>query len=158
MLLSFQSSTVSSFAISPASILLLFHAFLLFRFSFPSPTFLCFASCFSFHLNTSLIYCKPHANPSIVFYPETASRKLEDIDRLFRENDSILIFRDKDAISSKRPQAYIEHEQTEVRRNSSVVSTNPEMMKRRLERMSLANQEITEGDVEKGGFDETEKV
>ena len=55
-----------------------------------------------------------------LFYPETAARTLEDIDRLFRENHDILIFRDKDAISPKRPQAYIDHEHTEVRRASSV--------------------------------------
>ena len=55
-----------------------------------------------------------------LFYPETAARTLEDIDRLFRENHNILIFKDKDAISPKRPQAYIDHEHAEVRRHSSV--------------------------------------
>lgn len=85
------------------------------------------------------------------FYPETADRKLEDIDRLFRENQNILIFRDKDAISSKRPAAYIEHEQREVRRNSSVVSANPEAVRKRLAKMNLANDEI-DADVEKGGL------
>ena len=55
-----------------------------------------------------------------LFYPETAARTLEDIDRLFRENHDILIFKDKDAISPKRPQAYIDHEHTEIRRASSV--------------------------------------
>ena len=49
-----------------------------------------------------------------LFYPETADRTLEDIDRLFRDNQDILIFKDKDAISTKRPLAYIEHEQAEV--------------------------------------------
>ena len=92
------------------------------------------------------------------FYPETADRKLEDIDRLFRENQNILIFRDKDAISSKRPAAYIEYEQREVRRNSSVVSANPEAVRRRLAKMNLANEEL---DAEKGNadrFEHNEKV
>lgn len=55
-----------------------------------------------------------------LFYPETADRTLEDIDRLFREGVGILVFRNKDATSPKRPRKYIEHEQAEVRRNSSV--------------------------------------
>lgn len=49
-----------------------------------------------------------------LFYPETSDRTLEDIDRLFRDNQDIFIFKDKDAISTKRPLAYIEHEQAEV--------------------------------------------
>ncbi|KAI9732885.1 MAG: hypothetical protein M1834_003825 [Cirrosporium novae-zelandiae] len=62
--------------------------------------------------------------PIVYFlYPETADRSLEDIDRLFRENQSILIFTDKEAISPHRPRRYVEHEKEEVRRNSS---TTPE--------------------------------
>ncbi|KAG9518342.1 general substrate transporter, partial [Aureobasidium melanogenum] len=53
-------------------------------------------------------------------YPETADRTLEDMDRFFRENHDPLVFRHKDAISTKRPLAYIEHEQEEIRRTSSV--------------------------------------
>lgn len=82
-----------------------------------------------------------------LFYPETADRTLEDVDRLFRENQAIFVFRDPDAISAKRPLAYIEHEQAEVRRNSSVVSANPEAIKRRMEALDRANKE---GDEEKG--------
>ncbi|CAF9934910.1 MAG: hypothetical protein HETSPECPRED_009404 [Heterodermia speciosa] len=93
-----------------------------------------------------------------LFYPETADRKLEDIDRLFRENQSILIFRDKDAISSKRPAAYIEHEQREVRRNSSVVSANPEAVRRRLAKMNLANEELDAEKGEDGGYEHNEKI
>ncbi|CAD6570708.1 MAG: hypothetical protein ASARMPREDX12_003828 [Alectoria sarmentosa] len=79
-----------------------------------------------------------------LFYPETADRTLEDVDRLFRENQNIFVFRDPDAISAKRPLAYIEHEQAEVRRNSSVVSANPEAMKRRMEALDRANREAGE--------------
>ncbi|KAL1632557.1 hypothetical protein SLS56_003456 [Neofusicoccum ribis] len=52
--------------------------------------------------------------------PWTADRSLEDLDRLFIENHNIFIFRDKDAISSKRPVQYIEHEKEEIRRHSSI--------------------------------------
>ncbi|KAF6225791.1 hypothetical protein HO133_009793 [Letharia lupina] len=79
-----------------------------------------------------------------LFYPETADRTLEDVDRLFRENQNIFVFRDPDAISAKRPLAYIEHEQAEVRRNSSVVSANPEAIRRRMEALDRANKEVDE--------------
>ena len=74
-----------------------------------------------------------------LFYPETAGRTLEDIDRYFMEHDNILVFRDKvsgcivgisncgfadintqTATSAKRPAEYIEHEESQVRRHSSV--------------------------------------
>jgi hypothetical protein len=48
-----------------------------------------------------------------LFYPETSDRSLEDIDRLFRENSDIFIFRDKNAIAVKRSAAYFEREQIE---------------------------------------------
>jgi len=76
-----------------------------------------------------------------LFYPETADRTLEDIDRLFRENENIFVFKDKDAISSKRPLAYVEHEQREMRRNSSVVGANPEAEKYRIEAIERVNKE-----------------
>jgi hypothetical protein len=58
-----------------------------------------------------IIYC---------LYPETSDRSLEDMDRFFRENHDPLVFRYKEAISTKRPMAYIEREQDDVRRQSSV--------------------------------------
>ncbi|KAF4636964.1 hypothetical protein G7Y89_g1102 [Cudoniella acicularis] len=45
-----------------------------------------------------------------LFYPETSDRTLEDIDRLFRENGDIFIFKDKNAIPAKRLLAYFERE------------------------------------------------
>ncbi|KAF3009495.1 hypothetical protein E8E13_003424 [Curvularia kusanoi] len=54
------------------------------------------------------------------FYPETAGRTLEDLDRYFAGDAPLLVFRDKEVISSKRPQEYIENEKAEVRRHSSV--------------------------------------
>lgn len=61
------------------------------------------------------------------FYPETAGRTLEDIDLYYQESPPLLVFRDKDVISSKRPAKYAEREQEEVRRNSSV---DPAMLRR----------------------------
>ncbi|KAL9042056.1 MAG: hypothetical protein Q9180_000863 [Flavoplaca navasiana] len=85
-----------------------------------------------------------------LFYPETADRTLEDIDRLFRDDPHIFVFRDKDAISEKRPLKYEEHYENERRRNSSIISTNPEAMKQRLASMSKANED--------GGWAHVEKV
>ncbi len=61
------------------------------------------------------------------FYPETAGRTLEDIDHYYQENPPLLVFRDKDVISSKRPAKFHEREQEEMRRNSSV---DPAMLRR----------------------------
>lgn len=56
------------------------------------------------------------------FYPETAGRSLEDIDRVFHGDTPLLIFRDKEAIAEKRPERFIQLENEEVRRHSSVVA------------------------------------
>ncbi|KAK0314612.1 hypothetical protein LTR01_001436 [Friedmanniomyces endolithicus] len=60
-----------------------------------------------------------------LFFVETAGRTLEDIDSYFRDHHEVLVFRDKLATSSKRPQEYIEKENHEIRRQSSV---NPRAM------------------------------
>jgi hypothetical protein len=57
-----------------------------------------------------------------LFYPETAGRTLEDLDRYFAGDAPLLVFKDKEVISSKRPSKYVENEKTEVRRHSSVVA------------------------------------
>lgn len=78
-----------------------------------------------------------------LFYPETADRTLEDIDRFFREEARVFVFLDRDAVREKRPLKYIEHEEREVRRNSSVLSetADPEVMRKRLASMARANEE-----------------
>ena len=61
-------------------------------------------------------------NAVYFFYPETAGRTLEDLDRYFAGDAPLLVFRDKEAIASKRPEKYIENEKAEVRRHSSVAA------------------------------------
>ncbi|KAL0564080.1 hypothetical protein V5O48_017975 [Marasmius crinis-equi] len=44
-----------------------------------------------------------------LFYPETSNRHLEDIDRLYRENQGmVLVIRNKEAIQTERPQRFVE--------------------------------------------------
>ncbi len=70
-----------------------------------------------------------------LFYPETAARSLEDIDDYYRTNPPLLVFRDKDVTSSKRPDKYRVKEEDEVRRASSV---DPSTF-RRSSRLSVGN-------------------
>jgi len=68
-----------------------------------------------------------------LFYPETSDRKLEDLDAYYRENPPLIVIRDKDSISIKRPAKYVEMEQqdlqkvTEERKNSVVVEHKQEL-------------------------------
>ncbi|KAK1720458.1 general substrate transporter [Colletotrichum lupini] len=54
-----------------------------------------------------------------LFYPETADRSLEDVDRFFADNHDIFVFRDKDATSSKRPMKYIAQEEEAITKRNS---------------------------------------
>lgn len=75
-----------------------------------------------------------------LFYPETADRSLEDVDRFFQDNQMVFVFKDKDAISSKRPLAYQEWEQEEVRRNSSI---NPADVAGAMRRPSIGHRSVS---------------
>lgn len=52
------------------------------------------------------ILCASFVPITYLFYPETANRTLEDIDRYFATHPSIFVFRDKLATQLKRPAAY----------------------------------------------------
>jgi hypothetical protein len=53
--------------------------------------------------------------PVIYFlYPETSNRSLEDIDLYYRENPSLLVTKDPDAICARRPLKFVEQEQAEI--------------------------------------------
>ncbi|GAD92224.1 hypothetical protein AN8467.2 [Paecilomyces variotii No. 5] len=51
------------------------------------------------------------------FYPETANRTLEDMDAYYRSNPDLIVIRDTDAVSIKRPLKYIQHEEEEIQKN-----------------------------------------
>ncbi|KAJ5858027.1 hypothetical protein N7455_008921 [Penicillium solitum] len=62
--------------------------------------------------------------PIIYFlYPETANRRLEDIDAYYRSNPPLIVAGDADAISTKRPLQFIYHEDEEVQKNAKEVAT-----------------------------------
>ena len=86
--------------------------------------------------------------PIVYFFPETAGRSLEDLDRFFVGGAPVLIIKDKDTIYHKRPERYVEQEREEVRRNSSIrpqdVSAATELHKR-----SMLEKIGGEGDEEK---------
>ncbi|KAK5092941.1 hypothetical protein LTR70_005195 [Exophiala xenobiotica] len=57
--------------------------------------------------------------PLVYFlYPETAARTLEDLDAYYRTSPPLLVFKDKDVTSSKRPAKYAEAEETNIRHAS----------------------------------------
>ncbi|KAM0078372.1 hypothetical protein ACKRZS_009089 [Fusarium odoratissimum] len=47
------------------------------------------------------------------------NRKLEDMDDYFRENPSVMVIRDNDAIATKRPEKYIQREQEDIQREEA---------------------------------------
>ncbi|EXJ68136.1 uncharacterized protein A1O5_08751 [Cladophialophora psammophila CBS 110553] len=70
------------------------------------------------------------------FYPETANRSLEDIDRYFAEHRNIFVFRDKVATQLKRPEMW---------------ERMDEEVARRAEEEMIRNGEQVEGGSEDGG-------
>ncbi|KAF5578436.1 sugar transporter [Fusarium pseudocircinatum] len=57
-----------------------------------------------------------------VFYPETAGRTLEDLYEYFRSNPPLILCRDKEAISSKRPEKYRLREKELLQKKDGVVA------------------------------------
>ncbi|KAH8657712.1 MFS transporter [Xylariales sp. PMI_506] len=54
------------------------------------------------------VICASFVPTTYFFYPETANRSLEDIDRFFAQHPSIFVFRNKIATQLKRPEIYAE--------------------------------------------------
>lgn len=52
------------------------------------------------------VICAAFVPITYLFYPETANRSLEDIDRFFADHPSVLVFRNKTATQLARPQEY----------------------------------------------------
>ncbi|KAJ6083121.1 hypothetical protein N7467_007256 [Penicillium canescens] len=50
------------------------------------------------------------------FYPETANRTLEDLDAYYRSSPALIVTKDPDAVSIKRPLKYIRHEEEELKK------------------------------------------
>lgn len=87
--------------------------------------------------------------PIVYFlYPETAGRSLEDIDDYYRHKPPLLVWRDKDAKKSGRPEKYVEREQDEIRRASSA---DPAVL-RRHSRVSYQAESEYNRQTEKGSF------
>ena len=86
--------------------------------------------------------------PLVYFlYPETAARTLEDLDAYYRSSPPLFVFRDKDVTASKRPAAYVEAEEDNVRRASSVDAGTF----RRASRVALPDQREMSQSTRRGG-------
>jgi hypothetical protein len=54
------------------------------------------------------VICASFVPITYFFYPETANRSLEDIDRFFADHPGILVFRNETATQLQRPEIYVE--------------------------------------------------
>lgn len=61
----------------------------------------------------------------LLLISSSANRSLEDLDDYYRSSPSMIVTRDRDAVSAKRPQKYVTREEEEVvhNRRQSVRST-----------------------------------
>lgn len=53
------------------------------------------------------VICAAFVPITFLFYPETANRSLEDIDRFFADHPGVFVFRNKIATQLGRPEIYI---------------------------------------------------
>ncbi|KAF4547697.1 Sugar (and other) transporter-like protein 9 [Elsinoe fawcettii] len=51
-----------------------------------------------------------------LFYPETANRSLEDMDDYYRHDPNVVVIKDNDAVSARRPTKYVTREKEQVDR------------------------------------------
>lgn len=75
-----------------------------------------------------------------LFYPETAGRTLEDVDRFFADNGDVFVFRDPDATASTRPAKYVAREEMLVAERDG----DEDVLRRRGAREKIAKGESDE--------------
>lgn len=66
------------------------------------------------------VICAAFIPITYLFYPETANRTLEDIDRFFETKPGILVFRNKLATQLERPEVYAEQDERIAREGEKV--------------------------------------
>ncbi|KID83854.1 General substrate transporter [Metarhizium guizhouense ARSEF 977] len=94
------------------------------------------------------VICASFVPTTYFFYPETANRSLEDIDRFFADNPGIFVFRHKIATQLQRPSIYEEAVSRVAHRNenisneklATIVSTKPKEQGARYQAASLPQQ------------------
>ncbi|QLI73271.1 Sugar transporter STL1 [Metarhizium brunneum] len=94
------------------------------------------------------VICASFVPTTYFFYPETANRSLEDIDRFFADNPGIFVFRNKIATQLQRPPIYEEADNRVAHRNenisdkksATIVSTEPKEQGARYQAASLSQQ------------------
>ncbi|OAQ72887.1 sugar transporter STL1 [Pochonia chlamydosporia 170] len=66
------------------------------------------------------VICASFVPTTYFFYPETANRSLEDIDRFFADNPGIFVFRNKVATQLQRPDIYEEADNEIAHQNENI--------------------------------------
>ncbi|KAL1627520.1 hypothetical protein SLS56_006344 [Neofusicoccum ribis] len=57
-----------------------------------------------------------------LFYPETANRSLEDLDAYYRTNPPLMVIKNPDVISTKRPLQYTQQEDQEIHKTEAEIA------------------------------------
>lgn len=94
------------------------------------------------------VICASFVPTTYFFYPETANRSLEDIDRFFADNPGIFVFRNKTATQLQRPSIYEEADNRVAHRKENIsdkklvaiVSTKPKEQGAHYQAASLSQQ------------------
>jgi len=67
-----------------------------------------------------MILCASFVPITYLFYPETANRSLEDIDRFFGDNHNVFVFNNKLATQLQRPAIYEEADREVAARQEKI--------------------------------------
>lgn len=67
-----------------------------------------------------MVFCFSFVPITYLFYPETANRSLEDIDRFFGDNHGIFVFNNKLATQLSRPAIYEDADREIATRNDKL--------------------------------------